>query len=182
MMAPESTRVPSRSNRTKRKRNELIVAAGLGHNVAVRRLLLVVLLAAGCGGGESASPTETTQPTPTDIQTVTIPETANPEEVPSGEPAFEVTLTGEADSAQAGSEWSYTVTAEKDGQPASATAKMRVFVGDELVDTLGWFPFEGRYEGTHRWPRSLRGEDVVLQAEVEGEGGTQRVNFPVEVS
>jgi hypothetical protein len=166
-----------------RNRNRLIVAAGLGHNVAVRRsLLLVALLAAGCGGGESASPTETRQTTPTGVQTLTIPDTANPEEVPSGEPTFEATLTGQASSARAGTEWRYTVTAQKDGRPASATAKMRIFVGEELVDTLGWFPFEGRYEGTHRWPRSLRGENVVLQAEVEGEGGTQRVNFPVEVS
>jgi hypothetical protein len=161
----------------------VIVASGLGHNVGVRRyLLLVALLAAGCGGGDdSASPTGSTQPTPTDVQTLTIPETANPEELPTGEPTFEATLTGQGDSAQAGTAWRYTVTAEKAGEPASATAKMRIFVGDELVDTLGWFPFEGRLDRTHRWPRSLRGEDVVLQAEVEGEGGTQRVNFPVDV-
>jgi hypothetical protein len=157
-----------------------------GQNVGVRTcLVLVVLLAAGCGGGggggDSATPTGDAQPTPTDVQTVTIPETADPEQRPSGQPVFEATLTAQADSAQAGTAWRYTVTAEKDGQPASATAKMRVFVEDELVDTLGWFPFEGRLEQTHRWPRSLRGEDVVLQAEVEGEGGTQRVNFPVEV-
>ena len=150
-----------------------------------RWLLLVALLAAGCGGGgggdDSATPTGSVQPTPTDVQTVTIPETADPEERPSGEPAFDATLSGQGGSAQAGAAWRYTVTAEKDGQPASATAKMRVFVGDELVDTLGWFPFEGRLERTHRWPRALRGEEVVLQAEVEGEGGTQRVNLPVEV-
>lgn len=146
-----------------------------------RLLLLVALLAAGCGGGGSASPPETAQQTPTDVQTLTIQETANPEEVPTGQPTFDATLTAQGESAQAGAAWRYTVTAEKQGQPASATAKMRVFVDDELVDTLGWFPFEGRYEGTHRWPRSLRGAEVVLQAEVEGEGGTQRVNLPVEV-
>jgi hypothetical protein len=167
-----------------RKRNDLIVSAGLGQNAGVRRcLLLVALLAAGCGGGGgSASPPATTQVTPTNVQTVTIPETADPDETPSGEPTFEATLAGQAPTALAGAAWNYTVTATKDGQPASATAKMRVFVDDELVDTLGWFPFEGRLVQTHRWPRSLRGEDVVLQAEVEGEGGTQRVNFPVEVT
>ncbi len=145
----------------------------------------MALLAAGCGGGNggdgSATPTDGAQPTPTGVQTVTIPETADPDEVPSGEPTFEAALTAQGESAQAGAAWRYTVTAMKDGMPASATAKMRVFVGDELVDTLGWFPFEGRYEGTHRWPRALRGEEVILQAEVEGEGGTQRVNFPVDV-
>ena len=59
---------------------------------------------------------------------------------------------------------------------------MRVFVDDELVDTLGWFTFDGRLTNTHRWPKALRGKDVVLQAEVEGEGGTQRANWPVSVS
>jgi hypothetical protein len=153
--------------------------------VVRRCLVLLVLLVAGCGGGGggdgSASPTGDPQPTPTEVQTVTIPDTANPEEVTSGEPTFQATLTGEGSEAQAGSTWTYTVTAQRGGAPASGTAKMRVFVGDELVDTLGWFPFEGRFEGTHRWPRSLRGEEVVLQAEVEGEGGTRRVNFPVEI-
>jgi hypothetical protein len=32
------------------------------------------------------------------------------------------------------------------------------------------------------WPRALKGKTAILQAEVEGEGGTQRVNWPVEVS
>jgi hypothetical protein len=149
-------------------------------------LLLVALLAAGCGGGGgddggSASPTGGAEPTPTEVQTVTIPETADPDEVPSGEPAFEATLTAQGESAQAGAAWRYTVTAEKDGMPASATAKMRVFVGDELVDTLGWFPFEGTLTRTHTWPRALIGKDVVLQAEVEGPGGTQRENADVRI-
>lgn len=172
-----------------RKRNELIVSAVLGQNAGVRRCLvlvgLVALLGAGCGGGGggSAATPAPTQETPTNVQTVTIPETADPEATPSGEPTFEATLAGQGPTAQAGTAWRYTVTASKAGQPASATAKMRVFVDDELVDTLGWYPFEGRLVQTHRWPRSLRGADgVVLQAEVEGEGGTQRVNFPVEVT
>jgi hypothetical protein len=158
---------------------------------AVKTVLLAILLAlvvAGCGsdgGGDddgSATPATTSAGTPTEVQTVTIPDTADPSPEPSGSPAFEADLRAQGHSAQPGTAWSYTVTAVKSGQPASATAKMRVFVDDELVDTLGWFPFEGRLVRTHRWPRSLSGKEVVLQAEVEGEGGTQRVNWPVAIS
>lgn len=155
---------------------------------AVHRVLMtilaVVLLVAGCGGDDgegSANPTAVT-PTPTDVQTVTVPNTANPQARPSGEPAFDATLTAQSHQAQPGAAWSWTVTARKNGAPASATAKMRVFVDDQLVDTLGWFPFEGTLTKVHRWPRALSGKTVVFQAEVEGEGGTRRVNWPVSVS
>lgn len=156
----------------------------------MRRLaILLVALAAGCGGGDEdrgdtgAAPTRTsTAVTPTDVQTVTIPDTADPNPEPSGTPTFSATLTAQSHSATAGEPWSYTVTLKKGGKPASGTAKMRVFVDDELVDTLGWFTFEGTLEQTHRWQKALRGKDVVLQAEVEGEGGTRRVNWPVSVS
>lgn len=154
--------------------------------LAVRRVaILIALLAAGCGGGGGGDDAASPGPpptTPTDVVTVTVPDTADPQENPSGEPAFRARLTAQSHSAAAGAAWSYTVTVEKGGRPAAGTAKMRVFVGEELVDTLGWFTFEGRLTKTHRWPRALRGKDVVLQAEVEGEGGTQRVNWPVSVS
>jgi hypothetical protein len=152
--------------------------------LAVRRFaILIALLAAGCGGGDDDAASPGPKPTtPTDVVTVTVPDTADPGEKPSGEPAFEARLTAQSHEASAGAAWSYTVTAQKRGRPAAGTAKMRVFVGDELVDTLGWFTFEGRLTKTHRWPRALRGKDVVLQAEVEGEGGTQRVNWPVSIS
>jgi hypothetical protein len=167
----------------------MIVSASLmGTMQAVRSLLLTLLallaLVAGCGGGDdddgSASPNAA--PTPTDVQTVTVPNTASPQPKASGEPAFDATLSAQSHEAQPGAAWSWTVTAKKDGAPASATAKMRVFVDDELVDTLGWFPFEGSLTKVHRWPRALSGKTVVFQAEVEGEGGTRRVNWPVSIS
>ena len=59
---------------------------------------------------------------------------------------------------------------------------MRVFVDGELVDTIGFFGFTGTLSRTHRWPAVLKGKTgVVLQAEVEGDGGTQRANLPVTV-
>jgi hypothetical protein len=123
---------------------------------AVRRVsILIVLLAlAGCGGGGGgdagggdggttlAQPGGTTQSS-TDVVTVKVPDTADPNAEASGAPAFKAALTATAHSVPAGSPFAFTVTATKGGQPAPATAKMRVFVDDELVNTIGWFPFEG---------------------------------------
>jgi hypothetical protein len=150
----------------------------------VRRFLLVSLiaLAAGCGGGDNQADAPTIASTP-DVQTVTQPEeTARPGEEPTGNPTFTVTLSGESTTPTAGRPWRYTVRAKsKQGGSASGTAKMRVWVDGELVDTLGFFLFEGELVKTHVWPRSLRDESVELQAEVEGDGGTQRAVLRVTV-
>ena len=146
-------------------------------------LALVLVAAAGCGdGGTAAQPPGATQ-TPTAVQTLTVPNTARPQATPDGDPAFTVALTGQSDEARAGEAWQFTVKAtDEAGNPASGTAKMRVFADGQLVDTIGFFSFDGTLTKTHRWPRSLVGKDVVLQAEVEGAGGTQRENFPLQVS
>jgi hypothetical protein len=147
-------------------------------------LLSLLALAAGCGGGdEQTAPPGTTATTSPDVLTVTQPEnTAKPGEDPTGDPQFTVTLSGESTTPTAGRPWRYTVRATaKQGGPAPGTAKMRVFVDDQLVDTLGFFSFDGVLVKTHVWPRSLRGESAELQAEVEGDGGTQRAVLPVEV-
>jgi hypothetical protein len=152
----------------------------------VRRssLLLLLALAAGCGGGnDQTAPPGTTGPTTSDVLTVTQPKnTAEPGEEPIGDPTFTVTLSGESTTPTAGRQWRYTVRATSEqGGTAAGTAKMRIFVDGELVDTLGFFSFEGELVRTHIWPRSLRGESVELQAEVEGDGGTQRVVLPLSV-
>ena len=83
-----------------------------------------------------------------------------------------------------GRPWRYTVRATSpSGGSAGGTAKMRVFVDGELVDTIGYFAFDERADATHKWPSILAGSEVVvLQAEVEGDGGTQRANYPVTVN
>jgi hypothetical protein len=146
-------------------------------------LLLALLAAAGCGGGDDEGTTAAT-PTGQAPITVTQPEdTAQPDAVPTGEPTFTVAVSAANTTPSVGTPWQYTVTATaRGGGPASGTARMRIFVGDELVDTLGFFAFDGRLTRTHTWPAVLRGkDDVVLQAEVEGDGGTQRANLPVTV-
>lgn len=152
----------------------------------VRRslLLLLIALAAGCGGGDDqTAPPGTTGPTTSDVLTVTQPNTAKPGDDPTGEPTFTVTLSGESTTPTAGRPWRYTVRAKakQGGGSASGTAKMRVWVDGKLVDTLGFFSFDGELVRTHTWPRSLRGESAELQAEVEGDGGTQRAVLPVTV-
>ena len=114
--------------------------------------------------------------------TVTTPEaTANPRPVATGRPRFNVVLTGASHSAQPGRPWSYVVRATKRGRPTLGTAKMRVYADGKLVDTMGFFTFEGELRRTHVFPRILGGKRVIVQAEVDGEGGTRRVNWPVTV-
>jgi len=153
-----------------------------------RSLLLVVLALAGCGGGDDVGTTTSAQPSPTTTSTptltVTQPEdTAKAAPEPTGKPTFDVVLTGESTTPVAGKPWRYTVTATAmGGGPSGGTAKMRVFVDGELVDTIGYFAFTGKLTRTHVWPAEVKGKKgVVLQAEVEGDGGTQRTNLPVTV-
>jgi hypothetical protein len=145
--------------------------------------LLLLALAAGCGGGnDQTAPPGMTATTTSGVVTVTQPNTAKPGEAPIGDPTFTVTLTGESTTPTAGRPWRYTVRAKsKQGGSASGTAKMRVWVDGDLVDTLGFFSFQGELVKTHIWPRSLRGESAELQAEVEGDGGTQRAVLRVSV-
>jgi hypothetical protein len=147
-----------------------------------------VLLAACGGGGEGEPVTTGAAPVPTDtstgIVTVTVPDTANAKPVPTGNPTFEIEITGSARTVRAGAPFRFTVNAvDANGKPAAGTAKMRVFLGAEAVDTLGFFPLQnGALTRTYRFSTLLKGKDAILQAEVEGAGGTQRANWPVHVS
>jgi hypothetical protein len=162
-----------------------------GQNALVLRglpLLAVALLAACGGGGEGEPVTTGARPTPTQtstgIVTVTVPNTANVKPVPTGKPAFKIELTASAHTVRAGEPFRFTVHAvDANGKPAAGTAKMRVFLVNDPVDTLGFFPLQnGILTRTYRFSPLLKGKDVILQAEVEGAGGTQRANWPVHVT
>jgi hypothetical protein len=148
-------------------------------------LLAAAVAAGGCGGGDeegSPGPTGTTPEAPA-VTLTTAKETIQLRPAPTGMPTFTIVLSGDGHSAEAGESWPFTVTAkDAAGKPTFGTAKMHVFVGTQHVDTLGWFPFEGKLSKTHTWPAALRGKKgVVLQAEVEGDGGTQRQNWPMSI-
>jgi hypothetical protein len=150
--------------------------------------LVAVALLAACGGGGEGKPV-TTDATPgpgqpsTEVVTVTVPNTANAKPVPTGKPTFTITITASAHTVRAGEPLRFTVrSVDENRKPAAGTAKMRVFLGSEVVDTLGFFPFTGTLARTYRFSPLLKGNDVVLQAEVDGPGGTQRANWPVHVT
>jgi hypothetical protein len=168
----------------------IVSAADMGTMAPVTRAALAVsialLAAAGCGGtdGGSGGATAVAPPATTAPVTVTTQaDTAQAEAKPTGKPEFQVELTGESPQATAGQPWRYTVRATTpSGAPANGTAKMRVFLQGELVDTLGFFVLRnGVLSRTHKWPAILKGKTVELQAEVEGAGGTQRTNYTVTV-
>lgn len=148
--------------------------------------LTLALAATGCGGADADSDgtTAATPATTAPITVTTQADTAQVEPKPTGKPEFRVQLTGESPQATAGQPWSYVVRATTpSGAPANGTAKMRVFLEGELVDTLGFFVLRnGTLNRTHRWPAILKGKTVQLQAELEGAGGTQRVNYEVTIN
>jgi hypothetical protein len=129
--------------------------------------------------GAAPTPTQTS----TEITTVTVPNTANVKAVPTGKPTFKITLTASAHTIRAGEPFRFIVRCvDANGRPAPGTAKMRVFLGKEPVDTIGFIPFTGTLTKTYRFSPLLKGKNVILQAEVEGKGGTQRANWPVHVT
>jgi hypothetical protein len=166
----------------------IVSAPEVGRMARVNRAALAITLAlaaAGCGGADAGNggTTAATPPTTAPITVTTQADTARAEAKPTGRPKFRVQLTGESPQATAGQPWRYVVRATTpSGAPANGTAKMRVFLEGELVDTLGFFRFEGTLSRTHKWPAILKGKSVELQAEVEGAGGTQRVNYAVTVN
>jgi hypothetical protein len=168
----------------------IVSAAEVGTMARVSRAALALTLAlaaAGCGGTDDAGGVGTTAsapPTSAPITVTTQADTAQAEAKPTGKPKFRVQLTGESPQATAGQPWRYIVRATTpSGAPANGTAKMRVFLEGELVDTLGFFRLvNGTLSRTHKWPTILKGKSVSLQAEVEGAGGTQRVNYAVTVN
>jgi hypothetical protein len=152
---------------------------------AALTLTLVLAVAAGCGGTDSGSggATGVAPPTTAPVTVTTQADTAQAAAKPTGKPEFQIELTGESPQAATGRPWRYTVRATTpSGAPANGTAKMRVFLQGELVDTLGFFVLKnGTLSRTHKWPAILKGKTVDLQAEVEGAGGTQRTNYTVAV-
>jgi hypothetical protein len=148
-------------------------------------LIVVPALLAGCGGGGSATPETTTaagtaQPPPTETgggSQATLPAT------PARQATFTVSLSGESHRATAGKPWRFVVHARtKGGRPVGGTAIIQVIVGDEVVDTLGWFAFTGTMQRSYRFSPQIRGRSgVVLSAKIIGPRGSKRATYAVRV-
>ena len=67
-------------------------------------------------------------------------------------------------------------------RPRSPRHRGRARAGaGRVVDTIGWFSFNGVLHRTYRWSPTLRGQQALLQASVVGPGGTRTVGYIVHV-
>jgi len=100
----------------------------------------------------------------------------------TGRPQFRVTLSGDGHSTQSGDPWHYRVRArDARGRPIGATAVVRVIVGGQVVDTIGWFRFRGGMRRAYRWSLRLQNTVALLQVRLIGPGGARTVGYMVRV-
>ncbi len=129
----------------------------MGQNLVVRARVIVVAAALLFVGGAAAAAPAT--------------------------PHFQATLRGDSHRPAAGEEWHFTVRAvDAAGRPVSGTAIVRVLVRGKVVDTVGWFGFDGTLRRTYRWSTTLKGSTAVLEAKVVGPGGARTVTYDVRVT
>jgi hypothetical protein len=97
-------------------------------------------------------------------------------------PRFSVTVSGSNHSPRAGKLWRYVVRAvDPAGQPVGGTAIVQVLVRGRVVDTVGWFGFEGVLRRSYRFSTLLVGKSAVFRAKVIGPGGVRFAGFKVHV-
>jgi hypothetical protein len=100
----------------------------------------------------------------------------------TGDPHFSATLSGQNRRPRAGAPWWWALRARgAGGRAAGGTAIVRVVVAGHVVDTVGWFGFDGRIGRSYRWSPKLRGFPALLQAKILGPGGTRTVSYAVRV-
>jgi hypothetical protein len=101
----------------------------------------------------------------------------------TGAPRFAVRVVPQDHSPRAGRGWHFAVHARSGrNRPVGTSVVVRVASRGHIVDTVGWFGFDGDLRGTYSWPKALSGSFAVFQAKVVGPGGTRIVGIPVRVS
>jgi hypothetical protein len=144
-----------------------------------RRVLVVVAACAalvGCGGGSPG--TEGQSPTPT----ATVGATVAPPSVTPPKTPFKATLTAGGHRPKAGRPWQFVVKARNlDGSPVSGTVKAQVLLGGAVVDTIGWFGFDGTLKHTITWSPDKRHQPLVFRAGVNANGGTKNLDYEITV-
>jgi hypothetical protein len=99
-----------------------------------------------------------------------------------GHPQFRAMLRVASRRPVAGATWWFAVRAvDARGRPAGGTAVVQVLARGRVVDTVGWFGFDGRLRRTYRWSRALRGASAILQAKVIGPGGYRTHRYRLRV-
>jgi len=99
--------------------------------------------------------------------------------------AFKATLRAPTHRPLATRPWRYVVrVTDVQGRPIRAQARFRiVFDGPSAPPPrqLGRATFRGRYVGTYRWPRAMRGEPLVFRAIVTAKGATRTLRYWIRV-
>jgi hypothetical protein len=99
----------------------------------------------------------------------------------TGDPRFSATVSGQNRRPKVGTPWWWAVRARAGGRAAGGTAIVRVVVAGHVVDTVGWFGFDGAVGHSYRWSPKLRGSPALFQAKIIGPGGTRTVAYAVRV-
>ena len=95
---------------------------------------------------------------------------------------FHASVSGATHFPFAGPRWRYSIRAvDASGHAVPASALVQVLVDGRPLDTVGKFGFKGTLHRSYRWSATLRGLAAVLQAKVNGPGGTRTVRFPVRI-
>jgi hypothetical protein len=101
----------------------------------------------------------------------------------TGRPHFVVRLVPQNRAPRAGRRWRFAVYArDARDRPVGGTVVVRVAVAGHIVDTVGWFKFDGNLRRAYSWSKVLRGSLALFQARVIGPGGSRTVGYPVRVS
>lgn len=99
----------------------------------------------------------------------------------TGDPEFTATVSGQNRRPKVGTPWWWEVRARAGGRAAGGTAIVRVVVAGHVVDTVGWYGFDGAVGHSYRWSPKLRGSPALFQAKIVGPGGTRTVAYAVRV-
>lgn len=147
----------------------------------------LAMVAAGCGGSGSSS----SQPAPTALPAATTTLAATTATltlggggVPTGPPTrkYVASLTADGHTVGVGRPWTFTVrTHEKNGRPVAGTVVAQVLSGSNVIDTIGWFGYNGSLRKTFRFREAERGQELTFRATILANGGTRKLDYPVTV-
>ncbi|MGD0272248.1 MAG: hypothetical protein ABSB96_00720 [Gaiellaceae bacterium] len=133
--------------------------------------VLLVALAASCGGNKSTAKTTST------ANTITTK--------PPPAATFKAVFKASSHHPVVNKNWPITVTvASLTGKPIAATLQMNVlFAGAQVgqIDNGKIYHFVGRYHENITWPVDAIGHLLTLQAVVKVNGKTQKLLWPVSV-
>jgi hypothetical protein len=139
--------------------------------------VLVVLVAAACGGGKAK---RVAPPTPRVTHAATVQKAA-PQKI-------HVTLTAQSHAPRVGKPWHYAVrVTDAAGKPVRARVHTQIVFGGAPVGQIGTHTVTGVWQetigkdGNQPFPKQARGYPLIFQAVVTAKGVTVKRNWPIRV-